>query len=370
VFTLRNLIPAPLRPLARRGKRALRAAVGVRTDAPLSDADSAAAVTAPNPVVVAVTDDPLTVTVRLTNHGSRVWSGAGTCPVGLAARFRTPRQQPVPGAADAVIPLPVLVYPGEPADVPLAVRVPKAPGQYLLEVSLTQAGNRTLSRSVARFDVRAAARPEEDINYRAVYAVADLAADYWSVTGPSSKDEYDRLAAVKRKLLVQHGLTPDSRLLDVGCGTGQVAQALEPFLSDRGLFVGTDVGAEAIDFCRRRFTRPNFRFLVNEPTTLAMDDSGFDAACLFSVFTHTFPDETTLLLAELNRLLKPGGWVLADFFASAVVEGFAGNRGAVEVNREHLLRLAAVAGFRTAEKVQEYPRPTGANREFYKFTRG
>ena len=68
----------------------------------------------------------------------------------------------------------------------------------------------------------------------------------------------------KLETLREVGLTPDTRILDVGCGTGQLAGPLESFLSDRGLYYGTDIGEEAIAFCRGRFERPNFRFARNE----------------------------------------------------------------------------------------------------------
>jgi SAM-dependent methyltransferase len=208
-----------------------------------------------------------------------------------------------------------------------------------------------------------------DIDYSAAYSTADLNHDYWTVTGPGTREEYDRLSKVKLQLLVDLGLQPHHRLLDVGCGTGQVAQACEGYLSDAGRFFGTDVGESGIEFCRRRFRRPNFEFAVNPPTTLPIHGRTFDAACFFSVFTHTYPDETVLLLAETARLLDARGWIFADLFTTPSVDRYRGNRGAMIVNRDHFLRLAAVAGFPAYEVVMSQDCEPGVRREFFRMRR-
>jgi SAM-dependent methyltransferase len=208
------------------------------------------------------------------------------------------------------------------------------------------------------------ARP---FDYRRAYARADLARDYWTVVGPATREEYDRLGGVKLKLLIDLGLAPAARVLDVGCGTGLLAAALEGHLSDRGLYVGTDLAPEAVAFCRRRFRRPNFSFVQNEMTALPLPARGFDAIAFYSVFTHTYPEETALLLAEAGRVLAPRGFAFADAFTSPDVRRSEGDRGAVVVGAAHLARLIAEAGLR-AEPVMTLEGPRGSGRAFLKLT--
>ena len=148
-------------------------------------------------------------------------------------------------------------------------------------------------------------------------------------------------------MLQKYGLTPYSRVLDIGCGTGQMAGPLVPYLTDRGAYYGTDIGKEAIDFCNRAFRRRNFVFRQGEMTRVPFDtaEGPFDLAIFFSVFTHTFVDESALLLAEARRLLRPGGVVIADVITSPLVERGAGHRGEMVVNRDHFFRLADMLGF-------------------------
>lgn len=228
---------------------------------------------------------------------------------------------------------------------------------------------RGLFAKAGRKSIDAESALPPDIDYVKEYATADMTRDYWTVTGPGTREAYDKLADEKLQLLIDVGLQPHHKLLDVGCGTGQLAQACEHFLSDDGLYVGTDVGESGIAFCQSRFLRKNFRFLVNEvnePTTLPIRDLRFDGVCFFSVFTHTYPDETVLLMAETARLLAPNGWLYADAFTSNEPERYSGNRGAIVLNRAHFLRLAAVAGFRNIDAVMSLDWQAGMRREFFR----
>lgn len=155
---------------------------------------------------------------------------------------------------------------------------------------------------------------------------------------------------MKLDILRRLGLGPASAILDVGCGTGQLAVTLAGFLEDTGRYVGTDIGREGIEFCRARYTRPNFRFVHQpDPTRLPLAEDRFDVVAFFGVFTHTYPDETAALLAEARRLLAPGGLIYADTFLSDAVADFAGNRGGVELNPARFAELAAAAGLAAAE---------------------
>jgi SAM-dependent methyltransferase len=58
-------------------------------------------------------------------------------------------------------------------------------------------------------------------DYRAAYRRADLTRDWWSIVGPATREEHEALGRGKRQQLIDQGMTPDSRVLDVGCGTGQ-----------------------------------------------------------------------------------------------------------------------------------------------------
>jgi SAM-dependent methyltransferase len=230
------------------------------------------------------------------------------------------------------------------------------------------------SRALRRFAFRAIdglrrlTGRRADVDYRRWYSTWNLQRDYWSIVGPATKEEYDRLGRVKLKLLIDLGLEPESRVLDVGCGTGQLAAALEGFLGQHGLYAGTDISPEAITFCRPRFRRPNFSFHVCEMTKLPSLAERFDFIVFFSVFTHTYPRETALLLQEASRLLADDGVIFADVFTAPLIDEYAGDRGAVEINPDYLMHLVADSGLQ-AELIDMQPRPQLGQRLFFQFTR-
>ena len=126
-------------------------------------------------------------------------------------------------------------------------------------------------------------------------------------------------------------LSPDAHVLDVGCGSGRVALGLARYLSRRGRYAGFDVRREAIDWCRTYITPryPRFEFRQIDVLNHAYapqgrapaaefqfpyPDAAFDFAILTSVFTHMRPEDIRRYLAELHRVLRPGGQAFVTWF--------------------------------------------------------
>jgi tRNA G46 methylase TrmB len=58
------------------------------------------------------------------------------------------------------------------------------------------------------------------------------------------------------------GLRPDGRVLDIGCGCGQMALHLTKYLNEKGSYVGIDIHGPSIRWCQRNISnrRSNFEF--------------------------------------------------------------------------------------------------------------
>ncbi len=93
---------------------------------------------------------------------------------------------------------------------------------------------------------------------------------------------------------------------DMGCGTGQIAAALAPFVKR---LVAIDNTAAMLKAARQRFKSvKNVAVRKGELTALPLDDAELDAA-IYCLVLHHLPDPGAAL-AEAARVLKRGGRVL------------------------------------------------------------
>jgi SAM-dependent methyltransferase len=105
-------------------------------------------------------------------------------------------------------------------------------------------------------------------------------------------------ALVRRELRLQQGL----RSLDLGCGPGAFADL---FAGDP--YVGADLNARYIAHAEKN--RPG-RFLCGDARKLDLPPGSFDQVLIFGLLHHLSDEDTRAVLAEVKRLLVPGGRAL------------------------------------------------------------
>ena len=101
------------------------------------------------------------------------------------------------------------------------------------------------------------------------------------------------------------------RILDAGCGAGQVTQMLSNWGCDAH---GFDAVEKLIALARTAY--PDVDFTVGDLRALPYRDGEFDALVARYSIIHTEPLEMPTVLAEFARVLRPGGCLLVEFQAS------------------------------------------------------
>jgi SAM-dependent methyltransferase len=105
----------------------------------------------------------------------------------------------------------------------------------------------------------------------------------------------------------------DARILDCGCGTGSNLEMLRPY----GRAVGFDLTAIGVRFAREH----GHTVAQASIDAIPFQDATFDLVTSFDVFQCLPEPVEQAAIAEIARVLKPGGWVLLHVAALEVLHG-------------------------------------------------
>ena len=110
------------------------------------------------------------------------------------------------------------------------------------------------------------------------------------------------------------------RVLDFGCGSGKVMRHFLPEAESCELW-GCDIDERSVDWINAELHPPLQAFANREapPPLLQQPSSSFDLIWSVSVFTH-LTDHWAGWLAELHRVLRPGGLAIISFLGGAMYE--------------------------------------------------
>jgi SAM-dependent methyltransferase len=132
-------------------------------------------------------------------------------------------------------------------------------------------------------------------------------------------------------------------ILDFGCGCGRLIRAIRPLCAASVKIHGCDIDRAAIEWCRENM--PDAGFVINdEYPPLPFTDQSIDLVLASSVFTHLDAEHQFLWLNELQRIVRPGGYLLATFRykdVEEIADAAARERIREEVGRDG---IAFVAG--------------------------
>ena len=110
---------------------------------------------------------------------------------------------------------------------------------------------------------------------------------------------------------------PGMRVLDIGCGRGEILRHCAGLGADA---FGIDYAPVAVDLAKQLLAGSDpaapvpaakLGIAQSDAKTLPFPDQAFDRVLMFDVVEHLYPWELDKCLAEVRRVLKPGGAFIA-----------------------------------------------------------
>jgi ubiquinone/menaquinone biosynthesis C-methylase UbiE len=163
---------------------------------------------------------------------------------------------------------------------------------------------------------------------------------------------------LRQRTLALAGLRPGEKVLDVGCGTGTLAIQAARLVGSAGRVVGIDPSPEQVAQAQKKGVQRHLpvEFEIGVIEHLAFPDATFDVV-LSTLMMHHVPGSLKRQgLAEIARVLKPGGrLVIADFTRKQDRTGQAAHFHAGGSSLQDLVALVSDAGFDAPETEEMHP---------------
>lgn len=113
---------------------------------------------------------------------------------------------------------------------------------------------------------------------------------------------------IAREFLGWLAVSPGSRWLDVGCGTGALSQSILEYAAPAAI-TGIDPSEDYLAFAREQARDARISFAVGDARSLPVADGAYDA--VVSGLVLNFVPQPAQAAAEMARVVRPGGMVAA-----------------------------------------------------------
>jgi SAM-dependent methyltransferase len=147
--------------------------------------------------------------------------------------------------------------------------------------------------------------------YRAVMR-SDTARSSDAAVGSKTHDSWLKIGQMQFDYLLKHGLKPDMRMLEIGCGNLRAGRLFIDYL-DSGNYYGTDISPDILLAAQRTVQdyglqrKMPYLSLVTDLRLAFLPDDHFDIVHAHSVFSHSPLSLIDECLSHVGRIMAPGG---------------------------------------------------------------
>ncbi|MGW0736881.1 class I SAM-dependent methyltransferase [Streptomyces sp. NPDC002851] len=223
-----------------------------------------------------------------------------------------------------------------------------------------------LRRSARDAILRVRHRWDHVAYYRAVMASDAARSAEAAVGGGPSTARWREIGQMQFDYLVEHGLAPKHRMLEIGCGNLRAGRLFIDFL-EPGNYYGIDISPDILIAAKRTLVRYGLQeklpyLTVTDNLTFDfLPDASFDVVHAHSVFSHSPLHVIEECFAHIGRILAPEGFF--DFtFDRTEGEEHHVLREDFYYRTETLVRLAAEYGLEARFMADWEKRPHGQSK--------
>ncbi|MFC5827437.1 class I SAM-dependent methyltransferase [Nonomuraea insulae] len=148
--------------------------------------------------------------------------------------------------------------------------------------------------------------------YRAVMR-SDTARDPEGAVGSHTHRRWLALGRLQFDYLVEHGLKPECRMLEIGCGNLRAGRLFIGYLYT-GNYYGVDISPDILMAAQDTIVKHGlgdkmpYLTAVRDLRFAFLPDEHFDVVHAHSVFSHSPLEVIEECFAHVGRVMKPGGW--------------------------------------------------------------
>ena len=116
-----------------------------------------------------------------------------------------------------------------------------------------------------------------------------------------------RLKAFWRRFIWNAQIKPNERVIDIGCGSGNLTLMVAEELNEYGEVIGLDASKYLIAACKRRNTKNNVQFIEGIMENIPFPGQSFDVVLSSLAIHHVPKNAKQKAFLEFNRILRKGG---------------------------------------------------------------